>query len=336
MSKIDKTTILSHTNYGIDIYAHILSECFPEDEVVLHISDRDCGLCRNPFAEGAKTLHIWVDKTKPGDALSSEFARHSATDHSIPDGDVFDFAKRYYHQSGIELLTTINNELNLRIGASTSWYSSTQTSDANNMAKEYDQNGTITDNYDCYRFSFFDAPISNTNPKKVITVSEVYDYIVSDIARERTNKLRSLADSQRQLFKGKNFDYCTFSGIFNKRSNNALIEHSGLMCFDFDHLQELDSLWSKLLQDEYFDTQLLFRSPSGDGLKWVVSIDISKRSHAEWFRSISNYIHKTYEVEVDQSGKDVSRACYLPYDPNCFINNNLIKFCQHEKERIRY
>jgi hypothetical protein len=29
---------------------------------------------------------------------------------------------------------------------------------------------------------------------------------------------------------------------------------------------------------------------------------------------------KTYQLEVDKSGKDISRACFLPYDSEVFIN----------------
>ena len=39
------------------------------------------------------------------------------------------------------------------------------------------------------------------------------------------------------------------------------------MCIDFDHVQNTNTLRQALLADEYFDTQLLFVSPSGDGLK---------------------------------------------------------------------
>lgn len=175
-------------------------------------------------------------------------------------------------------------------------------------------------------FSFFSSPITNTKPQAVFTPVDVYKYIISDKAKARTEQLRSFVDvKQARNFKTYNFDYCTFSGTFNTRNDNALIQHSGLLCLDFDHLQNLDNVRSKLLHDEYFDTQLLFRSPSGDGLKWVVEINISQMSHADYFRAVANYLIYTYGIEVDKSGKDVSRACFLPHDPNCFINPKFLK-----------
>jgi len=75
-----------------------------------------------------------------------------------------------------------------------------------------------------------------------------------------------------------------------------------------------------LLKDEYFETEMLFVSPSGDGLKWIIPIDITEATHQNFFQAIANYIREVYQLEVDKSGKDVSRACFLPHDPEAYIN----------------
>jgi hypothetical protein len=92
---------------------------------------------------------------------------------------------------------------------------------------------------------------------------------------------------------------------------------------DFDHLQSPSDIKNRLLADEYFDTQLLFVSPSGDGLKWIISIDTNQAMHGDFFAAVANYILQTYGVAVDKSGRDISRACFLPYDPQAFINPQL-------------
>lgn len=321
MERIDKQAILHRTHYGLGIYAHILRQCFPADEVALTLSGRDCGLCRNPFAEGARTLHVFIHKTDPTNALSPEYARHTTTDQSIPDGDALDFAQLHYQQSGDELLSTLNHEMHLHIGEENLWYN--KKNGRADGAPDTKTTRLIADDSQLTAqcFSFFQAPISNTKPSKVFSLLDAYDYITSDIAKDRTHTLRSLTDTkQSRMYKAANFDYCTFSGTFRTRSDKALIQHSGLLCIDFDHLQHLDALRAQLLQDEYFDTQLLFRSPSGDGLKWIIQIDISQTTHADYFRAVANYLDRTYGVEADKSGKDISRACFLPHDPQCFIN----------------
>ena len=76
----------------------------------------------------------------------------------------------------------------------------------------------------------------------------------------------------------------------------------------------------QLLQDEYFDTEMLFTSPSGDGVKWIIRIDLSKATHQDYFKAITNYLKQQHKIEVDQSGKDVSRACFLSHDPDAFLH----------------
>ena len=99
-----------------------------------------------------------------------------------------------------------------------------------------------------------------------------------------------------------------------------MLQHSNLLTIDFDHLENLQELKAQLLNDEYFETEMLFTSPSGDGLKWIIRIDVSEVTHSEYFTAVANYIKHTYNIEVDQSGKDVSRACFLPYDPTAFLH----------------
>jgi len=172
-------------------------------------------------------------------------------------------------------------------------------------------------------FSFFKAPISNTKPYKNVDLQQVYNKIVGNYYKDRTFELRAISDvKEAKKFKTTNFDYCTFSGIFNTRNDKSLIKHSGLLCVDIDHLQNTDILRNKLLQDKYFDTQLLFVSPSGNGLKWVIPIDTTTVTHSDYFAAVANYILQTYGVAIDKSGNDISRACFLPHDPQAFIKSS--------------
>ena len=46
----------------------------------------------------------------------------------------------------------------------------------------------------------------------------------------------------------------------------------------------------------------------------------NRLSHADYFRRAAYYIRQTYGIEPDRSGKDLSRACFLPHDPNAYLN----------------
>lgn len=305
---IDRQTLLRKTMWGVDIYAHILRKFYP-DEAVIKVVGRDCGICKNPFAGGARTLHIWFERDNPVGRLSEETAYHKDQFGAIPDGTALDFAELYYKQSGQELLNTLNREMYLNLDKERTQYSNTTACDIDRGPK----------------FSFFKAPIKNTKSHKSITVKDAYNYIVGHYAKERTETLRSFQDKKRaKLYKAANFDYVTFCGEFDTRSNNSIKSVSGLLCIDFDHIEELEVLFAKLLEDEYFQTVLLFRSPSGDGLKWVIEIPPTDLPHPDFFRAIENYIFKTYGVKIDGSGKDISRACFLCHDPNAYINPNYV------------
>lgn len=170
-------------------------------------------------------------------------------------------------------------------------------------------------------FSFFNLPIRNTRPSKVFTLLDAYNYIVGHQASHSTNRLRLIKDeSYARKFKASNFDFCTFSGLVNYRNDKGLIKHSGLLCLDFDHLDNIQQCRNILLNDKYFKTELLFVSPSGNGLKWVVEIDLSIETHQNWFVAISNYLLQTYSLEADPQCRNISRACFLPHDSFCFIN----------------
>ncbi len=328
MEARSKEAILSKTHYGIGIYAHILRFYYP-DQTVLSLSGRTCSPTKNPFNADKSTLNIFIEKESVlGNALDKEFARHSDSENAIPAGDAFDFAELHYKQSGDELLQTLNMDMNLHIGENWSFYSQKKTV-INTTKNEVAQ----VKNKKAFAFSFFKAPIKNTIPHKTVSLVQVYNAITGEYYKQHTEKLRSISDTvQARKYKAANFDYCTFSGVFTARNDKSLVTHSELMCIDFDHVQNLDTLRQALLADEYFDTQLLFVSPSGDGLKWIIEIDIRKAPHGEYFASVANYILQTYSVVVDKSGKDISRACFLPFDPNAFINPLLLN--KHEQENI--
>ena len=182
------------------------------------------------------------------------------------------------------------------------------------------------------KFSYFKAPIKNTTPLDTITLFDMYTFIRDVTFAHKTEELRAIADKKEaKQYKAANFDYVTFSGTFSKREDKSLIKHSGLMTIDLDELSNLEEVKQQLLNDEYFETELLFTSPSGDGLKWIVSIDLMKATHLEYFRGIENYLLTTYNLKVDKSGKDISRACFVPHDRNCYINPKYIK---NYEERI--
>ena len=301
--KPDRESILSRTNSGINIYAYVLRQYYP-GQTVLSLSGRDCQPARNPFNEGKATLLV---------SIADGCAQHEDAEQAIAPGNAFDFAQLHFGIQGQELLNRLNDELHLRIG---------QTKRQQPTDQEPQQFvAPASPKVETPVFSYFHKPVSNTHPTRLISLTDVYQLIKGETYAACTSALRNLQDAKEaRKYKARNFDYVTFSGTFSKRNDANLQKHSGLITIDFDHIADLPLLREKLLDDPYFETQLLFISPSGDGLKWVIPADLSRVKHQDFFRAVANYVQHAYKLEVDQSGKDVSRACFLPHDADVFIH----------------
>ncbi len=124
---------------------------------------------------------------------------------------------------------------------------------------------------------------------------------------------------ERQELK-KQLPAICFSGTFNKRTDSSLIEHSGLICLDFDgYAKQKELLQDKesLSKNKYVFS--VFISPSGNGLKVLVKIPADAENHTLYFNSLDKYFNSPY---FDKTSKNLSRVCYESYDPLLFINEN--------------
>ena len=300
--QITKDSILRKTHYGLNVYAYVLRMYYP-DNTVLSLSGRECELTQNPFNNDKQTLSI---------NIHDNLANHFDTEIEYFKGNVFDFANLYFKSnSEKDLFIAIHDALHLNLVKEDK-----EEDDDDELAWLDEPDDTWYAN--C---SFFKAPVRNVFPLNVLKLHEIHSLIIGNSYKEYTERLRSISDiKEKRKFKANHFDYVTFSGIFKKRSDKELLKHSSLITIDLDHLENLQLVKDQLLQDEYFDTEMLFTSPSGDGLKWIIRIDLSKATHQDYFKAITNYLNQTYNIEVDQSGKDISRACFLSHDPDAFLH----------------
>lgn len=298
-----KEAILQKTHHGLNIYAHVLRQYYP-DETVLSLSGRDSKPAANPFNGNKPTLHI---------SIVANCAVHQDAEMENCKGDALDFAAAHYGLTGEQLYDRLNEEMHLRMGKANSFCQVQR--QEQQAAEPVRSKPTIP------AFSYFLAPVSNTVPEQAITLMEAYRLISSEMYAPQTAALRKITDKKEaKRYKAKHFDYVTFSGLFSRRSDEALQKHSGLLTIDLDHISNLAEWRERLLTDDYFETELLFTSPSGDGLKWIIPIDLTRATHADYFKSISNYIKLTYGQKIDTTGSDISRACFLPHDPTIYIN----------------
>ena len=161
-------------------------------------------------------------------------------------------------------------------------------------------------------------------PCGTMNLTQVYDYIKGREAAFATQEVRRIKEhKEAQLFKLRNFRIATFGGVFSKRNANALATASGYMVIDIDGLKtkaQVDDVRYICITDKRIRPLMVFTSPSGYGVKVVIDIDTARNlSFKDYFRWVAMYMQFEYGIEVDRSGSDICRACYLPHDPDCWI-----------------
>ncbi len=168
-----------------------------------------------------------------------------------------------------------------------------------------------------------------TRPQQTQGIAWVYDYITSVRAQWATETLRSMlataTKDELSDFKKLNFEAATFNGIFSYRSARNIVTRSPFIVIDIDDLsstEEARQVQQTLISDDKVETALCFVSPKGHGVKWIVSLP-QWAQHDDFklsFMAMQQHVAFHYGIAIDKSGSDVCRACFLPYDPECFIN----------------
>ena len=156
-------------------------------------------------------------------------------------------------------------------------------------------------------------PIKETDIKTVIKDIQQGKY-----SQQIKNVRLYIDDKAKRDIEKKKLPLVTFSGTFSMRSKSKLIQSSGLACLDFDNCTDLKKLKEDVNNDTF--TFCSFISPSGNGLKVLVKIPFidSDEDYKSFYIELQKHYNKY--AETDESTKDISRASFVSYDPNLFLN----------------
>ena len=119
----------------------------------------------------------------------------------------------------------------------------------------------------------------------------------------------------------------TTSGTFDKqRKAEFLKNYSQTINLDFDHipLEELESLVAKINDCKF--TLASFISPRGEGIKVFIKINSNAEKHAIAYNQVANFYKTLTGFDFDPKCKDITRLCFVSYDPNAFINDKAAVF----------
>ncbi|MCX7550887.1 DUF3987 domain-containing protein [Xanthomarina sp. F2636L] len=154
--------------------------------------------------------------------------------------------------------------------------------------------------------------------------------IINDI---KEGKYKNQIESIRNLNKNGNTNEAnelkkhllgfTASGVFNTtRKADTISEYSGFVILDIDKLSE--SELSRIIPIIHLAvyTYAAFISPSGNGIKIIVPVNSTKEEHKEAYKQVVDYYEQALNIDIDTSGSDISRLCFMSYDPDCYFNKD--------------
>jgi hypothetical protein len=125
----------------------------------------------------------------------------------------------------------------------------------------------------------------------------------------------------------------TPSGKFiGGRKLEFLTEYSKFIIIDIDKLSAADLQNAKHLANQSEFTFASFVSPSGNGLKILVKIETPKGEHKETFLKVQDHYENISKLEIDKSGKDLTRLCFYSWDENLYLNENATVFASETKQ----
>ena len=161
-------------------------------------------------------------------------------------------------------------------------------------------------------------------------VSFILKRIKEGKSKSLIKEIRKEKDKTARNDLKKNLPAICFSGKFNRRSDSSLVEHSGIICLDFDGYQkQKDMLQDKEMFINNKFVLSVFVSPSGNGLKVLIKIPSDADNHNKYFTSLKTEFDSTY---FDTTSKNISRVCYESYDPLLYYNPNSLVWDTVEEE----
>lgn len=179
------------------------------------------------------------------------------------------------------------------------------------------------------RVSYF--PNKTSQATQQITMIDVLNTIQSNRFESLITELRKYKAEGKQdradAIKS-NLPAVTFCATFDgRRISNQYEHYNNLLVLDIDKLSKEDMVRVRecLMQDPYVAS--FWKSPSGNGWKGLVQLSFPKEAqildaserHRNAFLCVEQYFKSNYSIELDSSGKDITRLCFFSWDPALVI-----------------
>jgi hypothetical protein len=176
----------------------------------------------------------------------------------------------------------------------------------------------------CTIFRKFHVPIED---KSLIVISK---WIAEGKYKEEIDTIRLLiSENKLEEAQTKKQQLIAFtpSGVFkDKRLLTHIQTYTGFVHLDFDKLTSVQLNDAFKVISEMPFTFLCFISPSGNGLKVFIEVDTGMEHHDIAYSQVQKYYEDATSLKADPSCKDITRLCFMSYDPGLYKNISYEKF----------
>ncbi len=161
-----------------------------------------------------------------------------------------------------------------------------------------------------------------------------FENIIKDIKSEKhLNKVRFyrdvLAQGQKERAEEvkKRLPAFTPSATFKDgRKQDFVQQHSGLIHLDFDKLTDQQLLYATVKIEKDAFTHAFFRSPSNNGIKVFIKVNATAETHEQIYNQIKSHYEGLLTFKADEKCKDITRLCFISYDPEAYFNQESAVF----------
>lgn len=166
--------------------------------------------------------------------------------------------------------------------------------------------------------------VTDTTPAEEIPILQALYQINNGTHSHLIEPLRKLlADGNTEAYSEakKKLPSFTPCGVFEgTRKAEHIKTYSGFVILDIDKLpaEQVQQVKEKVMAAPF--TFSVFISPSGNGLKILCRVNSKAEEHTQAFNQLKTLYEKETQVEIDKSGKDISRLCFFSLDSKIYIN----------------
>jgi len=161
-------------------------------------------------------------------------------------------------------------------------------------------------------------------PGKDIAIEEIFLKIKQGDYSEAIDKIRAYEKSgdieKKDELKRKLPAFTPSATFSGGRKLELLQTYSRIVHLDFDKvpLDQYDQITKQVAG--MLLTFACFRSPSGNGIKVFVKVSSGVELHTEVYGQVLMHYESILGIKADPKCKDITRLCFMSYDPDIFIN----------------